>query len=114
MDQNKPQISFTFPLRWLNDPEDRKYLKDNLVKLARNSNLQVIMHDKLSRGFISAYQVLLKTHAYQPVPIKLTQNQINTILSELFGGARCVNFESLFVQMPASTSLPMLEMEVFF
>ena len=110
----KPQISFTFPYRWLTDEEDRKFLAKNLVNLARKSGLIQPMHDRLLPGFIYQYAILLKYHAFQPVPVNLTQKELEKAFKELIPGAKLVSFQKFFIQKPSDEGLPVMEMELYY
>jgi hypothetical protein len=111
---NKPKISFTFPYRWLTDEEDRQYLAKNLVNLAQKSGLNVPMHERLLPQFIYQYAVLLKYHAYQPVPINLTQKELEKIFKELLPGSKLVSFQKFFIQKPNDEGLPVMELELYY
>lgn len=113
MQTQKPRISFTFPYRWINDPEDRKYLDENLLKEVRGGSQYAVMHANLPMPTANAYIVHLKYYAYQPVKIKLTKKEIEKILKPFFGNAPCAAFETFFVQKPRP-GLPVMEMEIYF
>ncbi len=110
----KPQISFTFPYRWLTDEDSRPFLAKNLSNMARKSGLIVPMHEKLLPNFIGQYAVVLKYHAYQPVPVNLTQKEIEKIFKDLIPGAKCVGFQKFFVQKPVDEGLPVMELEMYY
>lgn len=114
MQTQRPKISFTFPYRWLEDPEDRKYLTKNLQNEARRSGLYQIMHPSLPNPLASSYIIYLKYHAYQPVKINLTKKEIEKIFKPMFGGAQCLAFETFFVQKPTPEGLPVMELEVYY
>lgn len=113
--------SFTFPYRWLTDPEDRKFLQQNLINSMRGGGLKEIMatsgndpyYADFGEAFVTGYFVRLKTHAYQPVPIPLTQAQVAKIFKDVFPGARCIGFETFFVQSNQKTALPLMEIEIY-
>src|SRR5262245_4706310 len=118
-----PRISFTFPYRWLTDPEDRKYLGPNLIRNIQKGGLKQVMSSSASdkyyaqhgpQAFIPAYAVVIKTHAYQPVKIKLTQAQLQTLLKPVFGISPLASFQTFFVQTSNQTALPVMEMEVYY
>lgn len=114
MNSDRPKISFTFPYRWLTDKEDRNFLEENLLKLARINGLYETYHSKLMTGFVGAYGVILKYHAYQPVKIPLTEKQVATIFKKLFPAAKLVSYETFFVQGTSRTSLPVIEIEIYY
>lgn len=60
------------------------------------------------------YFIRLKQHAYQPKQYKLDKKDIEEILMDSFIGARCVGFQKFFVQTDSTTSLPVMEMEIFY
>jgi hypothetical protein len=111
---NKPKISFTFPYRWLTEEEDRKFLAKNLINLARKSGLNLPMHERLLPDFINQYAVLLKYHAYQPVPVNITQKELEKIFKELIPGAKLVSFQKFFIQKPSDEGLPVMELEMYY
>jgi hypothetical protein len=110
----KPQISFTFPYRWLIDEEDRKFLGKNLINLAKKSGLNVPMHEKLLPAFINQFAILLKYHAYQPVPVPLTQKELEKYFRELIPGAKLVSYQKFFIQKPTDEGLPVMELEMYY
>lgn len=119
---SKPKVSFTFPYRWLNDPEDRKYLGDNLIRQINNGGLKQIFQGsptdtyfaQFGQVFVPAYSIVLKYHCYQPVKIKLTQKQLELYLKDVFPGSRLVSFQTFFVQTYDPSALPVMEMEIFY
>ena len=114
------QTSFTFPYRWLANPEDRKYISENFVNAIKKSGLKAVYGSgdkyaaELSTQFTTAYLARLKTHAYQPAKVNLTQKQLQTYLKPFFGEARCMGFDTFFVQTNNPTALPVMEMELFY
>ena len=117
-----PKVSFTFPLRWLNDPEDRKYLGQNLVNSIRKGGLKQIYQvspadpyfQQFGNSFINSYAVVLKYHAYQPIKVKLTAKQLEPLLKPFFNEARLASYQTFFVQTNNPTALPVLEMEIYY
>lgn len=115
------QVSFTFPYRWLDNPEDRKYLADNLQKAIRKGGLHEVYQTSASDryfadvggNFIDNYFVRLKYHAYQPVKIDLTKTQLAKYLKPVFPNSRLIGFEPFFVQSNHG-GLPIMEMEVYY
>lgn len=105
------QISFTFPYRWLN--EDKEFLDQNLSKMANSGRTSVPMHSKLMKGYTPSYVAVLKYHAYQPVKIPLTKTRLQKALKGAMGNAICVEFETFFVQTNNKTSLPVMELQLF-
>lgn len=112
--QPKPKVNFTFPIRWLKDNKDRKYLKENINNNIRGNFNSVPMHHMLAQVTPAAYFVRIKQHAYQPVGYKITKEEIEEILKDTFVGARCVGLEKFFVQTDRTTSLPVMEFELFY
>jgi hypothetical protein len=116
-----PRISFTFPIRWLKDPEDRKFLHENLARQAgggRNKNvMNAALADAMSsqgQGLIMAYQVVLKTHAYQPVTYKFNEKDAEKAFKDVLPGARCMSLTKFFVQTSDLSALPVMEIEVYY
>lgn len=113
---NKPDISFTFPIRWINDPEDRKFLKKNLEKMiAGKAKLKAPHHPDLPfKQPMGTYKVRIRQHAWQPEKIKLTQKQLEKLLEDVYPGQKLIYFDTFFVQKNQRESLPTLEMQIFF
>lgn len=115
------QVSFIFPYRWIDDVEDRKHLSANLIKSINKGTLKQVYQSSstdryfadASNNFISTYMVRLKTHAYQPVKIKLTKSQLEKALQPAFPQAKLVAFETFFVQN-GNGGLPMMELELYY
>jgi hypothetical protein len=63
------------------------------------------MHERLLPEFINQYAVLLKYHAYQPVPVNMTQKELEKIFKELIPGAKLVSFQKFFIQKPSDEGL---------
>src|SRR6185436_14673015 len=118
----KPKVSFTFPYRWINDPEDRKYLGQNLIQQIKRSGLKQVYQSsgtdpylqQHGNPFVFAYQAILKYHCYQPVKIKLTQTQLETYLKPFFGTAKCAAYNTFFVQTNNPPALPVMELELYY
>lgn len=119
----RPKVSFTFPYRWINDPEDRKFLGQNLINCIRKGGLKEIYQspsgtdqyfEQFGNRFISQYAVVLKYHSYQPVKIKLTKAQLEGFLKPFFTDAKLVQFQTFFVQTNNPTALPVMEMELYY
>jgi hypothetical protein len=114
MQTQRPRISFTFPYRWLSDPKDRQFLSENLVKSAAKSGLFMAMHPTIQPGYFASYIARLKYHAWQPVKIKLTKNEVEEAFKPLFGEAKCVGFDTFFMQNAGPGGLPVMEMEIYY
>jgi len=106
-----PNISFTFPFRWLK--EDREFLKENILRSIGRGINKNPMHDKLQTGLVPAYIVRLNQHAIKPLSYKLTKKEVEDILKSVFPGAKCVDLTKRFVQIESTTSLPVMEMQIF-
>ena len=63
--------------------------------------------------FIGSYAVILKYHAFDPVKIPLTQEEIKKIFKEVFPGAKLIGFRKKFVQVESVTQLPIIELEIY-
>lgn len=117
-----PQISFTFPYRWINDPEDRKYLGENFKRQIQKSGLKQIYQssptDKYfaqhGNSFVSSYAAVLKYHAFQPVKIKLTKNQLEEYLKDIFPEGKLVSYQPFFVQTSNPSALLIMELEIYY
>jgi len=106
------KIAFTFPYRWLVDAEDKKFLNENLVRMANKNKL---IDNKLpNQSIIQAYAAVLQYHAYEPVKIPLTKNQIEKAFKKVFPGAKCIDYKKFFVQTQSSTALPVMELQIFY
>lgn len=109
----KLRYNFTFPLRWLK--EDRKYLKKNLLRnmgFTNNLSLDSFMAGQESPVFI--YGIRLKQHAYQPKPYKITKEELTEIFDKVFPGSTCRQLEKFFVQKHNKSSLPVMELEMYY
>lgn len=110
--QGNPRISFTFPYRWLK--EDRKFLKKNIeAAVVKGSNFNP-MHARLTLGMPNAYIARLKQHAYQPKTYRMTKEEMQELLEKSMMNAKCIELEKLFVQTDSRTSLPVMELEIFY
>lgn len=117
-----PQVSFTFPYRWINNPEDRKYLGENLKRQIQKSGLKQIYQTsgtdryfaQHGNPFVSNYAAVLKYHAFQPVRIKLTKNQLEEYLKDIFPQAKLVSYQPFFVQTSNPSALPIMELEIYY
>lgn len=115
------QLAFTFPYRWLADPEDRKYLSENLSKQIRKAGIREVYATSntdryaadFGSGFVGAYYARLKTLGYQPVKVKLTAKQLEAALKPAFPMGQCLNLELFFVQTN-TTGLPIMELELYY
>lgn len=118
----KPKISFTFPIRWLKDEEDRKYLHVNLAKMAGGSNNKQIVGNELKAAlaannpynFIPAFTVRIKTHAYRPQSYKFTPQDAQKSFKNILPGAKCMTIDKRFVQTNDPNMLPVMEMEIYY
>lgn len=109
---NDPQVSFIFPYRWLN--EDKEFLGENLSNMVMKNYRSAPMHPKLQRGYTPSYVAVIKYHAYQPVKVPLTKAALQKALKKAMGNAVCVEYETFFVQTTNKTSLPVMELQLFF
>lgn len=106
-----PQVSFTFPYRWLN--EDKEFLGENLSNMVMRNYRSVPMHPRLQKGFVPSYYAVVRYHAYQPVKVPLTKAGLQKALKKAMGGAVCAEYETFFVQTSNKTSLPVMELQLF-
>jgi hypothetical protein len=107
-----PRIDFIFPFRWLK--EDKEFLEANIIRRVRGNSSKVILDDLLPQPEFSAFSILIHLHAFQPIPIPLTKAQLVKIFKKIFPGAILVNYETRFVQNTQRSSLPTLQMQIYF
>mgnify|MGYP006931607728 CR=1 FL=1 len=113
MADNYPQVGFTFPYRWLN--EDIEFLDKNLSNMVLKSRTSVPMHPKLQKGYSPSYYAILKFHAYKPWKKEpLSKTRLQKALKQAMGGAICSDLQIMFVQTQNPTSLPVMELQLFF
>lgn len=115
------KVAFTFPLSWINDTEQRKYLSENLARLIKKGSVKNVYQTSATdkyfasqQSFITGYYVRLKYHAYQPVKIKMTQSQMGSYLKPIYPNAKCIGFDTFFIQAASPTQNPFLECEIYY
>lgn len=113
-----PKVSFLMPIRWLKDPEDRKFLYENIKRSVMDRsrrNKDAINYTPLeAQVFTSAFVVQLKIHAYEPVSFKFTEKDAEKALKDVIPGARCMKVYKFFVQRNESSGLPVVEFNLFY
>lgn len=110
--QIKPRITFTFPIRWLN--EDREFLGENLVRSVKRAQSSAPVHPRLMMSPVQGYWVILRCHAYNPQKIKLTQQQLEKYLKPMYPYGHCMLLEHKFVQEDSPTLLPVMELQILY
>jgi len=103
-----PDISFTFPYRWL---KEKEYLVKNLKRQVEGGESKISFHERLNKPK-SSYQIVLKCHAWQPV--RIPKKEIEEAMKQVFPTLQFGGFSSFFVQKNNPNVLPVLEMEVYF
>lgn len=114
------RIITAFPLSWINELEERKFLAENLRRKISAGGVKNVYQtsptDKYftsQQSFITGYYVRFKYHAYQPLKIKITQSQLEKELKLVYPNAKCIGFDTFFIQEPSPTGNPFIEMEIY-
>lgn len=108
---NLPKISFVFPIRWIIDEEDKKFTGSNLQrkveKIWGKENMNLLKR-------VVTYSVVVTVQAYKPTRLPLSATTMSKYLKSVFPNGKCLDFEVLYKQNRSQTSLPTLNIEIYF
>lgn len=110
-------MSFTTPIRWFKDPEDRKFLYQNIARTAGGKgNNRNVLNAELAQfqPLIHAYLLVLKLHAVQHVNYKFDEKDADKAFKDILPGAKCLKIQKRFVQTNENAGAPIIEFEVYY